>query len=48
MNQFITTKIWKKTLKKLKMLSAIKGKSMVLVLDELVSASLNELVNTDG
>jgi len=39
-NKFITIKIWKKTLTKLRLLSAIKEKSIVSVLHNLILKEL--------
>ena len=45
-NEFITIKIWKKTLTKLRLLSAIKEKSIVSVLHNLISLELDTSYNT--
>ncbi len=39
-NKFVTNKIWKKTLKNLRVLSALEGKPMVKIIDELIAQRL--------
>jgi hypothetical protein len=38
----VTTKVWKQTLTNLKILAAMRGKTMLSVLDELVARALEE------
>ena len=45
-NEHVTTKIWKTTLKKLRMLHALTGESMLTVLDRAVTKEL-ELVQKE-
>jgi hypothetical protein len=39
-NEHVTTKIWKKTIKKLRMLHALTGESMLAILDRVLTAEL--------
>ena len=41
-NEFVTTKIWQKTLRKLRIVSALRGESMAAFLDELVNREMPE------
>ena len=43
-----TIKIWKKTLKELRLLYALTGKSMVSILDELVGRELKRVLGEKG
>lgn len=47
-NEYITTRIWKKTLVKLRIIYATTGKSMVAILDDLVTERVNQLNIKNG
>jgi hypothetical protein len=45
MKPYQTTRIWKETVKKLKLISALTGTSMVATIDRLASEELKKLKN---
>ena len=45
MEKFITIKIWAKTLQKLRLVSAYRGKSIVSILDETITEVLEQVEN---
>ena len=46
MPEFITIKIWKQTLHKLRIIAAIEGASMVVVLDRIIRELYNKVKGT--
>ena len=42
-NEYVTTKIWKHTLKKLRMLHALTGESMLAILDRVLTQELDRV-----
>ena len=42
MERYITMKIWRETLKKLRLLAAHRGRSIVSIIDDMVSSALAE------